>query len=101
MVAEAFVKSGLELYYYRNNNTTLEQDFLLRSKNNIVPVEVKSGRGKAKTMNELITDEKYSEIEYGIKLSKNNIGYNNQVYTFPHFLSFLIKDFLKLRKVGD
>lgn len=98
MVAEAFVKSGLELYYYKNKTSTLEQDFLLRSKNNIVPVEVKAGRAQSKSMKELITNDKYEEIEYGIKLSKNNIGYNNEFYTFPHFLSFLIKDFLKLRK---
>lgn len=95
MVAEAFVKSGLELYYYKNAKGTLEQDFLLRSRNNIVPIEVKAGRGTSKTLNFLIKSDKYPEIQYGIKLSKNNIGFNNFFYTFPYFLSFLIKDFLK------
>ena len=94
--AEAFVKSGLELFYFRSNDSTIEQDFVLRSKNNIVPIEVKASRGTSKSMNRLIENDKYPLITYGIKLSKNNIGFNGKVYTFPYFLSFLIKDYLKM-----
>lgn len=98
LVAEAFVKSDLELYFYRNNKSTIEQDFIVRSKDNIVPIEVKAGRNQAKTMNALILNEDYPEVKYGIKLSKNNIGFSRSVYTFPYFLAFLVKDFLKNRK---
>lgn len=96
-VADAFVKSGLELYYYKNDNSTLEQDFLIRSKNNIVPVEVKAKDGNAKSLKTLIQSEKYPEIAYGIKLANKNIGFNGLFYTFPYFLSFLIKIYLKTK----
>jgi len=94
-VADAFVKSGLELYYYKNNNSTLEQDFLIRSKDNIVPVEVKAKDGNSKSLKTLIQSEKYPEISYGVKLASKNIGFNGLFYTFPYFLSFLIKEYLK------
>lgn len=32
-VAEAFIKQGLGLYYYKKDNSTLEEDFLARTKN--------------------------------------------------------------------
>ena len=41
-VAEAFVKQGLGLFYYKKDNSTLEEDFFVRSKNELIPVEVKS-----------------------------------------------------------
>ena len=31
IVAEAFVKSGYELYYYKREDSTLEQDFFVRT----------------------------------------------------------------------
>lgn len=37
IVGEALVKSGCNLYYYRREDSTLEQDFFLRSKNALVP----------------------------------------------------------------
>lgn len=36
-VAEAFIKQGLGLYYYKKDNSTLEEDFLARTKNCLVP----------------------------------------------------------------
>ena len=40
-VAETFIKQGLGLYYYKKDNSTLEEDFFVRSKNELIPVEVK------------------------------------------------------------
>lgn len=97
IVAEAFVKSGLELYYYSNNNKTLELDFVLRSKDNIVPIEVKASTGTIKSINKVIDDNLYNEINYGIKLARKNIGFNGKVYTFPYFLSFLLKEYLQTK----
>lgn len=37
---------------------------------------------------------KYSDIKYGIKLGNKNIGFNGKFYTFPYFLTFLLKGFL-------
>ena len=95
IVGEALVKSGCNLYYYRRENSTLEQDFFLRTANSLVPVEVKSENGKAKSLNTLINSEKYPDISFGVKLINGNIGHSNNVYTFPYFCAFLLKEFLK------
>ena len=41
-VAEAFLKQGLGLYYYKKENATLEEDFFVRTKGVLIPVEVKA-----------------------------------------------------------
>lgn len=94
IVGEALVKAGFRLYYYKRENSTLEQDFFVRTKNSLVPVEVKATSGKAKSLNQLITNENYGDIAYGIKLTSGNIGYDNNIYTFPYFCTFLLKRYL-------
>ena len=41
-VAEAFLKQGLGLYYYKKENATLEEDFFVRTKDALIPVEILS-----------------------------------------------------------
>ena len=45
-VAEAFLKQGLGLFYYKKDNSTLEEDFFARTKDSLVPIEVKSNSNK-------------------------------------------------------
>ena len=52
-VGEALAKSGCELYYYKRENSTLEEDFFLRTKKSLVPVEVKSQNGRSRSLNDL------------------------------------------------
>ncbi len=95
MIAESFDKSGIELFYYKNEHSTLEIDFLVRSKNSIIAIEVKAKDGRSKSLTEVLNNSKYSEVNRGFKLADKNIGYNGIFYTFPYFLSFLIKDYIK------
>lgn len=92
-VAEAFVKQGLGLFYYKKDNSTLEEDFFVRSKNELIPVEVKSNNNRSKSLQLLINNSNYSDISHEIKLGDFNIGYANSIYKFPYFCSFLIKKF--------
>lgn len=94
IVGEALVKSGYKLYYYKRDDGTLEEDFFIRSAENLIPVEVKSKGGRSKSMRSLISSNKYGDIAYGFKLSSNNIGYSEKVYTFPYFCTFLLKRFM-------
>lgn len=95
IVGEAFVKAGCDLFYYKRKDSTLEQDFFLRTANNLVPIEVKSQNGKMKSMKTLIASDRYEDISFGIKLNNGNIGHDSDVYNFPYFCSFLVKSFLK------
>lgn len=93
--AEAFLKQGLGLYYYKKENATLEEDFFVRTKDVLIPVEVKANKNSSKSLNQLISNKNYSDIHYGIKLGDSNIGFENNIYTFPYFCAFLLKRYLK------
>ncbi len=97
IVGEAFVKSGYGLYYFKREDSSLEQDFFVRTPNKLIPVEVKAKNGKSKSLSQLITSEKYSDISCGIKLCSGNIGFENNIYTFPYYCAFLLKRFIKER----
>ena len=91
IVSEAFVKSGYNLFYYKKENATLEEDFFIRTADLLIPIEVKSTNGKSKSLCSLIASKKHSDIKYGIKLCSGNIGFNNNIYTFPYYCAFLLK----------
>ena len=95
MIAEMLVKEGYKLYFYKNEKGTVEMDFFVRDANSLIPVEVKATDGATASLNNLINSEKYRDIRYGIKLCYKNIGFNGKFYTFPYFLTFLLKRYLK------
>lgn len=101
IVADMLVKQGYKLYYYRNEKGTLEMDFFVRDSDSLIPVEVKADDASTPSLNALIDKDKYPDIRYGIKLANKNIGYNGKFYTFPYFLTFMLKRYLadKQRKL--
>ena len=90
---EALKKAGCGLYYYKKDDSTLEEDFFMRTADNLVPVEVKATNNMARSLNTLINSDKYPDIRFGIKVVGGNIGFNNNVYTFPYFCTFLLKEY--------
>ena len=80
VVGEALVKSGYELYYYKREDSTLEEDFFVRTASELIPVEVKAKSGKAKSMQALIENDRYPEIHHGIKLTGGNVGFSEHLY---------------------
>lgn len=97
IVAEALTKIGYDLYYYKKDNSTLEEDFFVRTKDALIPVEVKATNGKAKSLTTLINSEHYKDISYGIKFTGGNIGFEKNIYTFPYFCTFLLKRYLQAK----
>ena len=95
IVGDALAKNNQPLYYYKKGNSTLEEDFFLRTATHLVPIEVRSTNGKSKSMHSLIAGERYTDISYGIKLAHANIGFANNIYTFPHFCTFMLKEYLR------
>jgi predicted AAA+ superfamily ATPase len=94
-IAEALVKQDFKLYYYSKENSTLEEDFFVRSTDELIPLEVKSNNHNSKSLSTLIKSNSYKDIKYGIKLHAGNIGYSNNIYSFPYFCAFLLKRFIK------
>lgn len=90
------VKQGYSLYFYRNEKSTVEMDLFIRDVSSLIPVEVKATDHATRSLSKLTAnDGKYPDIKYGIKLCNRNIGFNGHFYTFPYFLTFLLKRFLR------
>lgn len=98
IVGDMLVKQGYDLYFYKDEKATLEMDFFIRDRDSLIPVEVKATDSATKSLNKLLDNPvKYKDIKYGIKLGYKNIGFNGKFYTFPYFLAFLLKRFLRER----
>ena len=97
IVGDMLVKQGYQLYYYSNDRPVIEMDFFVRDADSLIPVEVKANDGATPSLNNLLKESKFPDIKYGIKLGYKNIGYNGKFYTFPYFLTFLMKRFISER----
>lgn len=95
IIADMLVKEGYDLYFYRNEQDRIEMDFFIRDNDSLIPLEVKAEDNATKSLNKLIDNNKYKDIKYGIKLANKNIGFNEKFYTFPYFMTFLLKRYIK------
>lgn len=88
VIAQILLGNGMPIYYYRRDDR-LEIEFVTIIDNKIVPIEVKSGTNtKSKSFNNILEKE---NIEYGIKLSLNNVNCSNpKIKGFPLYLSMFI-----------
>ena len=93
-VAEALRKAGKDLVYFKRDDSTLEEDFFLRTVDSLVPVEVKARSGTSKSLKTLISSDHYPDIRFGVKLHAGNIGFSDGIWTFPLFCAFLLPDVL-------
>lgn len=98
IVGDMLKKSGYNLYFYKNEDGTQEVEFFVRDAKNLIPIDVKATDGKVKSIKSFIKDKNIKDVNFGIKLAEKNIGFENNIYTFPYFLTFLLKRFLSEKK---
>lgn len=55
--------------------------------------EVKRNRGRSKSLNAILTNNE--NINFGLKLTNGNIGFEDNKFTSPYYLAFLLKRFFK------
>jgi hypothetical protein len=97
VVAQMIKASGRELYYHtwrkKDSSHSYEIDFLLTSKNKIIPVEVKSSAVKKHESIDCFT-EKYSDrVETGYLFSQKDVGKDGALNLKPiYMLPFLLKE---------
>ena len=89
VVADILSKNGRKLYYYRKDSG-LEIDFVIRYKNECVPVEVKSTTGNAKSLTTIMKNKNIYHINNAIKIGDYNVGKENNILTIPLYMIFLI-----------
>lgn len=56
----------------------------------LIPVEVNPNDNTTASLNKLLSDDKYPDVKYGIKLGNKNIGFNGKFDIFPYFLPLLL-----------
>lgn len=89
VIAQSLLANNMPIYYYRKDDR-LEIDFVTYYRDNIVPIEVKSGSNtKSKSLLHVLESNKLS---YGIKLSFNNINCTNpKLKCFPLYTIMFIR----------
>ena len=89
LIADMLTKNGHKnLHFYRNDAGTAEIEFLIEGRDGVIPVEVKAGRKKAKTLDNLLKKE---DIIKGYKLANQNIGIDGKKVTLPLYMAMWIK----------
>jgi predicted AAA+ superfamily ATPase len=88
-IADAIYKKDYALYYYKNDTTKKELDFIIQKDGVVIPIEVKSGNTKATSLNSIIKNK--SDISYGYKFVDGNIGISEDgIITLPLYMSAFI-----------
>ena len=88
-VADALCKKGYEIFFYKNETTRKEIDFIIQKEGKIIPIEVKSNNSRATSLNQLM--EKKSDISYAYKLVDGNVGAGgNRIITVPLYAAMFI-----------
>lgn len=95
IVAESLRKQEYDLFYWKNPKSTIEIDFIVRDMDYIVPLEIKANNKKATSLINFLELFKNKNVKYGIKFANSNIGFKNNIYTFPYFCIFMLRNFLK------
>ena len=95
----SLAKQEYELVYYKKENSQLEEDFFIRSANELIPVEVKAGSNQAKSLGQLIRSDHFPDIRHGLKFTAGNIGIADNVCSFPHYCMFLLKRYMREQSV--
>ena len=89
-VATEFVSKEIPLFYWKGKNDA-EFEFLVMSKNRIIPIDVKKNKG---TLNSLDKYKNRNKCDLAIKISKNNYGYDEtrNILTLPIYMTFLLSE---------
>ena len=87
-LADILIKKGYKLYFYKNETTKRELDFLIQKNGKVIPIEIKGGNQRA---NSLISIMKKNSFSKAYKLVDGNVGsYDNNLITIPHYMAMFI-----------
>ncbi len=99
VMAENFVLQSLicqydEAMYYWSSGNQAELDFLLQHKNQIIPIEVKSGMNvKGKSLSEY---RKKNHPTLSVRLSLRNLNYDDGLLNVPLFMADYLKKLISI-----
>jgi uncharacterized protein len=77
-----FVERHLYYWHREERGSLAEVDYLIQKEKSVIPIEVKSGTGKALQSMSLFL-ETHPSSPYGIKLSPQNFSVKGKIHTYP------------------
>lgn len=75
------------LYFYKNDTKNIEIEFLLSSADGVIPVEVKAGNNRSKSLDKLLNSD---NVPYGYKLVSGNLGTMEKKRTIPLYMAMFL-----------
>ena len=88
VIADMLIKNGHKRLYFRKDEaSSFEIEFFIEAMGNAIPIEVKSGRSRSKSLDNIL---KRDEISYGYKLTDGNIGVVDKKITLPLYMAMFI-----------
>lgn len=88
LAADMMQKAGLNtLHFCRNETGTREIEFLMENRDGVIPVEIKAGKTRTKTLNAILKDD---QIKYGYKFASQNVGISGKKITLPLYMMMFI-----------
>lgn len=88
VIADILMKNGYkDLFFRKNETSTFEVEFLIENQDGVIPIEVKAGKSKSKSLDNLL---KKDEIQYGYKLIDGNVGVAGKKITLPLYMAMFI-----------
>ena len=97
-VSIELVNYEYKLFYWRGNGDS-EFEFVIESESTIIPIDVKKSKGK---LNSLEKFTEHNKLNYAVKISKNNYGFDkeNKILTIPfYFLPFYLQELKEKEKL--
>ena len=89
VVADVLSKKGLKLYYYRNDTTKKEIEFIIQKEGRVIPIEVKSGNARATSLKWVMNNKQ--NIKQAYKFIDGNVGISEEgIITLPLYMVMFI-----------
>lgn len=88
LIADMLMKNKKrDLYFYKRSDSTMEIEFLLESGQGVIPVEVKAGKSRSRSLDTLLEKEDYAA---GYKFTDGNAGISGKKRTMPLYMAMFL-----------
>lgn len=87
VVADVLIKNRHDLYFRKTENSDFEIEFIIENADGVIPVEVKSGRSRSRSLDNLL---KRDEIKCGYKLINGNTGREGKKIILPLYMAVFL-----------
>ncbi len=88
VIADILIKNGhKELFFRKPETANFEIEFLIQNEDGVIPIEVKAGKSRSKSLDNLLQRD---EIPYGYKIIDGNVGVSDKKITIPHYMAMFL-----------